>query len=102
MSTKDESRRKIGEGHAAAMARLGLKELRGAFYSQSNVAQPSEYGLCGTRTPGEIADDRRRDGDEEKSAIAERLERAEAPCRECSRIGLLVVDVGAGSRHIRT
>jgi hypothetical protein len=41
------------------------------------VAQPSEYGLYGTRTPGEIADDRRPDGDEEKSVLAERLDRAE-------------------------
>ncbi|MFN7742726.1 MAG: hypothetical protein ACK5Q8_04685 [Phycisphaerales bacterium] len=77
MSTKDEAERKIGEGHAAAMARLGLKELRGAFYPQSNVAQPSEYGLYGTRTPGEIADDRRPDGDEEKSVLADRLQQAE-------------------------
>jgi hypothetical protein len=78
MSTKDDADRKIGDGHAAAMMRLGLKEIRGAFYPQSNVAQPSEYGLYGTRTPGEIAEDRRLDGDQEKSVLAERLERADA------------------------
>jgi hypothetical protein len=51
----------IGTGHAAAMARLGLAELRAAFYPESNVARHSEYGLYGTKTPGEVADDRRED-----------------------------------------
>jgi hypothetical protein len=51
---------KIGSGHAAAMARLGLKELRAAAFPEtSNIAQPSEYGLYGTRTPGEVAESRR-------------------------------------------
>ena len=55
---------KIGEGHAAAMLRQGLRELRGAMYTQSNVAQSPEYGLYGTRTPGEVAEARRSDGPE--------------------------------------
>ena len=50
---------KIGEGHAAAMGRMGLHELRGMVYPESNIAQRSEYGLYGTRTPGEVADARR-------------------------------------------
>jgi hypothetical protein len=29
------------------------------MYTSSNVAQQPEYGLYGTKTPGEIADDRR-------------------------------------------
>ncbi|MBL8696201.1 MAG: hypothetical protein JNJ88_19050 [Planctomycetes bacterium] len=45
---------KIGAGHAAAMFRQGLSELRGALYAESNVAQPAQYGLYGTRTPGEV------------------------------------------------
>jgi hypothetical protein len=52
------SKKKIGAGHAAAMARLGLKELR-------NMANPSresiadyEIGLYGTQTQGEIAEAR--------------------------------------------
>ena len=60
----DEKTRKIGEGHAAAMARLGLRELRAAMYPSGNVAQQSEYGLYGTLTPGEVAESRRHDGRE--------------------------------------
>lgn len=49
---------KFGAGHAAAMGRLGIQELRGMVYPDSNVAQQSEYGLYGTMTPGEVAADR--------------------------------------------
>lgn len=55
---------KIGEGHLAAMGRLGLDEARGALYPESNIAQPTEYGIYGTLTPGEIADARRDSGHE--------------------------------------
>jgi len=55
----EEEKPKYGAGHASAMGRLGLQELRGAVYPGSNVAQPSEYGLYGTMTPGEVAADRR-------------------------------------------
>lgn len=73
---------KIGEGHASAMLRQGLRELRGAIYTGSNVAQPAEYGLYGTKTPGEVAEVRRpddRDLEEEthgRSIIDVRLRRA--------------------------
>jgi hypothetical protein len=50
---------KIGEGSFKAAGRQGLRELRAALYPESNVAQPAEYGMYGTKTPGEIADDRR-------------------------------------------
>lgn len=53
---------KIGEGHAEAMLRQGLREARAALYPESNVAQQPEYGLYGTRTPGEVAESRRDDG----------------------------------------
>jgi hypothetical protein len=53
---------KIGEEHLRAMARLGLRELRAAAYPNSNIAQSPEYGLYGTKTPGEVAEDRRDDG----------------------------------------
>ena len=59
MKSNDERTSKIGEGHAAAMGRLGLRELRGGEYPASNVAQQSEYGLYGTMTPGEVAEARR-------------------------------------------
>ena len=73
---------KIGEGHISAMGRQGIRELRAAMYPESNVAQPAEYGLYGTRTPGEVAEARRsdeRDLEEEgqgRSIVDERLEQA--------------------------
>lgn len=80
---------KIGAGHLSAMARLGLRELRGALYPQSNVAQPSELGLYGTATPHEVHQARhgereaegaeRNDGAEgQESIVASRLEQAQA------------------------
>jgi hypothetical protein len=77
------SERKIGEGHVQAMGRLGLRELRGACYPESNVAQQPEYGLYGTLTPGEVAESRRGDDhdlDDEpksKSVVDDRLQQAE-------------------------
>ncbi|MBX3376753.1 MAG: hypothetical protein KF678_07090, partial [Phycisphaeraceae bacterium] len=71
---------KIGAGHAAAMARQGLAELRAAMYPSSNVAQPPQYGIYGTRTPGEVMEDKEkaaRDPDERPSILGERLKQAE-------------------------
>lgn len=56
---KSEPEIKIGAGHASAMFRQGLSELRAALYPSSNVAQPTEYGIAGTLTPGEVAADRK-------------------------------------------
>jgi hypothetical protein len=47
--------RKIGEGHVAAMARLGLKELRNAANPSRESVADAEMGLYGTQTQGEIA-----------------------------------------------
>ena len=55
---------KVGEGHGSAWLRQGVSELRGALYTESNVAQPPQYGLYGTKTPGEVAEARRDDGPE--------------------------------------
>ncbi len=68
------------------MARQGLRELRAAFYPDSNVAQQPEYGVYGTKTPGEVAEDRRGDGrdleDEatkgRDSVLADRMRQAES------------------------
>ena len=49
-----QSTNKIGAGHASAMLRLGLRELRGSLYPESNVAQPAELGVYGTATPHEV------------------------------------------------
>jgi hypothetical protein len=46
---------KIGEGHAAAMWRLGLKELRNAVNPSRESVADTEIGLYGTQTQGEIA-----------------------------------------------
>ncbi|MBE7508553.1 MAG: hypothetical protein HS101_20035 [Planctomycetia bacterium] len=71
---------KIGAGHAQAMFRQGLTELRAALYPESNVAQPSVYGIAGTRTPGEVMQEKQgelRDPDEKPSILGERLKQVE-------------------------
>ena len=55
---------KIGEGHLAAMGRLGLQELRNAFNPSRESIAGSEMGLFGTQTQGEIADAREGSGKE--------------------------------------
>ncbi|MFL5241524.1 MAG: hypothetical protein ACJ8FY_05400 [Gemmataceae bacterium] len=55
--------RKIGEGHAGAMFRLGLKELRNALNPSRESVADHEIGLYGTETQGEIAKARRSPGD---------------------------------------
>jgi hypothetical protein len=50
--------RKWGEGHAAAMFRLGFKELRNAMNPSRESVADNEIGLYGSQTQGEIADAR--------------------------------------------
>jgi hypothetical protein len=50
--------KKIGAGHAAAMGRLGLRELRNAFNPSRESVADTEMGLYGTQTQGEIAQSR--------------------------------------------
>jgi len=88
---------KIGAGHASAMARQGLHELRAAIYPESNVAQQPEMGTYGTLTPGEVADSRKAEGQEREegttydygeesgSVLGERLQQAEAREAEPTR-----------------
>jgi hypothetical protein len=52
------SDRKIGAGHAQAMFRLGLKELRNAANPSRESVADSEIGLYATQTQGEIAEAR--------------------------------------------
>ena len=71
---RDSPTPKWGSGHASAMFRQGLSELRGVFYPESNVAQPLQYSLYGTRTPGEVSEARKlgaRDFDEERGRLDE-------------------------------
>lgn len=72
----DDNKPKIGAGHASAMFRQGLAELRGALYPESNVAQPPQYGIYGTKTPGEVMQEKQaegRDPDEQPSVLEERM-----------------------------
>ncbi len=49
----------IGKGHAAAMGRLGLAELRQALsFGYGSVEQPTPPGIFGSPTQGEIAEAR--------------------------------------------
>ncbi len=61
MATEAETQQKWGSEHASGMGCQGLRELRAALYPESNVAQQSEYGVFGTKTPGEVAEARRSD-----------------------------------------
>lgn len=40
----------------AAYGRQGAKEMGSVFYGPGTNAQPPEYGMAWTKTPGEIAD----------------------------------------------
>lgn len=65
--------RKIGEGHAAAMFRLGLKELRNAINPSRESVADQEIGVYGSLTQGEIAD--ARDGPGKGSNQESRIEK---------------------------
>jgi hypothetical protein len=73
---------KLGAGHLSAMGRLGLAELRAAaVFSESNIVQPAPYGIVGTKTPGEVQDDREasvREAEEQSHSVLDgRLEDAD-------------------------
>lgn len=77
---KEASEPKWGSGHASGMYRQGLAELRAAMYPESNVAQPTVYGIAGTKTPGEVMQDKQgesRDPDENPSILDERMKQVD-------------------------
>lgn len=78
---KSQKAPKWGAGSLKAMARLGLNEVRNAVYPESNVAQKHpELGIYGTRTPGEVQDERAgKQAKEEKadSALGQRERQSE-------------------------
>lgn len=83
MSSENEAKPKIGAEHASAMWRQGLRELRSAVYPESNVSQPPEYGVYGTKTPGEVAQDRRSDArDPEDGSVQSKDSALEARARQ--------------------
>lgn len=81
----EETTQKWGTGHGSAMFRQGLAELRAAMYPESNVAQPPAYGIAGTKTPGEVMQEKQgevRDPDERPSMLDERTMHAETRAQE--------------------
>lgn len=95
--SKGDKTPKIGATHLAAMARMGLRELRSAMFPDSNVAQQPELGLYGTRTSGEITNDRRTEDKQQEqnppSVVEEHVKAAERAGREPGRAER---DVGRG------
>lgn len=59
MSKHNTGPEPAGKEHVRAMGRMGLAEIRGMLYPDSNVAQPIEQGIWGTKTTSEIAEDKR-------------------------------------------
>ena len=70
---------KIGEGHAAAMGRVGLNELRAAVYPGSNIAQ-TDLGVFGNATQGEIGEARKHSEDPVKEE-----EKGDSPLQKSMR-----------------
>lgn len=80
--------RKWGEGHAGAMFRLGLKELRNAINPSRESVADQEIGIYGTLTQGEIAQARRGPGEgpEQESLVGNvSLEDVRAYAKELSQ-----------------
>ena len=75
--------KKFGEGHAAAMGRLGLAELRNAFNPSRESVADKDMGLYGQATQGEIATARKGagGGQEQESMTMDDL-RADAKQQE--------------------
>jgi hypothetical protein len=79
--------RKIGEGHAGAMFRLGLKELRNALNPSRESVADNEIGVFGTQTQGEIAKARGGPGQgpEQESTATVSLDDLRAYAKELSQ-----------------
>lgn len=62
--------------------RQGLRELGAALYGAGTAAQPPEYGMIGTKTPGEVAEGRRsvemNVHEEPRRSLDDRLKETEA------------------------
>ena len=65
MSARNEPRPKLGAGSLAAWFRAGLAEFRALWtFSPTDVGQPTQHGMYGTKTQGEVAQERKRDARE--------------------------------------
>lgn len=63
----------------AAYWRQGLHELGAAFYGAGTVAQHPEYGMAGTKTPGQVAEGIRGQDPADKSKDVSRNDPAPSP-----------------------
>ena len=70
-----EEKNVIGKDILKAYGRQGLEELRAAApLADSPIAQPTDYGMWGKATPGEVAESRREDIDlDEESVVGSRI-----------------------------
>ena len=66
----------IGAQSLQAMASLGLEELRAAFFTDSNIARPTEPGMYGDRSHIDVLGDRKEVA--EASQLADKLKEIEA------------------------
>lgn len=78
MAENNDSKAPFGAGSLKAFGRLGLQELRGALYPESNVAQPTEQGMYGSATPQEVAKDKQEEAipQKEESSLDRHLREA--------------------------
>src|ERR1700678_3002478 len=53
---------RIGDGHASAMTRLGIAELRNAFNPSRESVADRDMGLYGSATPGQVDQSRQEVG----------------------------------------
>lgn len=72
---------KIGAGHLSAMGRLGFRELRNAANPSRESIADTEMGLYGTKTPGEVSEERRGEP-QQQDRDQEPQRRAEGPTIE--------------------
>jgi hypothetical protein len=75
MQENGEQDRKIGQGHAAAMLRTGLAEIRGVFFSEA-AQHAQDPGLYGVATSIEVNQARSPEVPSE-SVLQNRLQQAE-------------------------
>src|ERR1700691_1375804 len=83
----DESERtpKLGATALSGYFRQGLAELRAALpLADSPIAQPTNYGMPGVATPGEVTEARREESPEpdENSVVGSRVNQVGPPDRD--------------------
>jgi hypothetical protein len=80
-----EEKNVIGKDILKAYGRQGLEELRAALpLADSPIAQPTDYGMWGKATPGEVAESRREDVElmDEHSVVGSRINQVMGDTRD--------------------